>query len=184
MTSAPDESMRRSRAMGRGKTERRWACLGGKAFHVGLFACLVAACGGGDGASSGGDPLGGCGLPDPCALGKFTQGSNRELLPQDAATCMYTTLAAAKPAHLAVQFHDLTDTTWDFYSNGKDPAVIVETECELNGGPCSVKHVKRCDVKTAQLLDCSHGQGPTRVCGDPTNDWCQSSREVDQEACP
>jgi hypothetical protein len=156
----------------------RRTSLGGIALATAIF--VTPACG--DDGPSEGDPLG-CGLPRPCPVGEFTQGSKRELTPQDAATCIYTELSSAKPGHYTVQFRDLVIVTWDLYVNGPDPAVIVETECEIKG-PCTLKNVKRCMLKPAASLDCSKGQGPARVCGDPPHDWCSSSREIEHETCP
>jgi hypothetical protein len=149
---------------------------------------LVAACGSSSPSGpSADDPLG-CNLPTPCAMGSFGQGS-RELAPQNAAVCMYDALAdeiaGGKPVHLTVQFKDTAIDTWDLYVNGSDPAVIVETQCEFDG-PCSTKSIKRCVLKPASGFDCSKGTGPARVCGDPANDWCTSTREIDPATatCP
>jgi hypothetical protein len=131
------------------------------------------------GGPSADDPLG-CGLPATCAMTELRQGS-QELQTQDAAVCQYQTIVAGKVAHMRVHFVDVTDITWDVYTNGVDPAVLVETECEING-PCSQKAVKRCTFQTPTLLDCSHGTGPARVCGAPI-EWCGTSRDVDP-TCP
>ena len=125
------------------------------------------------------DPLG-CGLPSPCATTELRQGS-LELTTQDAAVCQYQTIVGAKPAHLRLHFLDVTDITWDVYTNGTDPAVVVETECEIKG-PCTQKSVKRCIFQSPTNLDCSHGTGPSRVCGSPV-EWCATSRDVDP-VCP
>jgi hypothetical protein len=111
---------------------------------------------------------------------ELRQGS-QELSTQDAAVCQYQAIIAKKPAHLALHFLDVTDITWDVYMNGVDPAVVVETECEIKG-PCTQKSVKRCIFATPANLDCSHGTGPARVCGSPV-DWCSTSRDV-QPTCP
>ena len=151
---------------------------------VGVGLAAATACGSSSSSGpSADDPLG-CNLPTPCAMGSFGQGS-RELAPQDAATCMYGALASGKPVHLAVQFKDTAIDTWDLYVNGTDPAVVVQTLCEFNG-PCTTKSIKRCVLKPATGFDCSKGTGAARVCGDPTNDWCTSTREIDPDTatCP
>jgi hypothetical protein len=145
------------------------------------LALLVVACGSSATgvAPSPQDPLG-CGLPVPCSTTELRQGS-QELSPQDASACQYQTLIANKPAHVALHFRDTTDITWDVYMNGTDPAVVVETECEING-PCTQKSVKRSVIQVPQYLDCSHGTGPPRVCGSPV-EWCSTSRDV-TPVCP
>jgi hypothetical protein len=152
-----------------------------RATRLAVFVLWLSACSGEPrpGGASPGDPLG-CGLPSPCATTELRQGS-QELSTQDAAVCQYQTIVTGKPAHLTVHFLDVTDITWDVYTNGVDPAVLVETECEIKG-PCSQKAVKRCVFQQPTYLDCSHGTGPSRVCGAPI-EWCSTSRDVDP-VCP
>jgi len=131
------------------------------------------------GGPSADDPLA-CGQPSPCPTTELRQGS-LELQTQDAAACQYQSIVSGKPAHLRVHFLDITDITWDLYTNGVDPAVLVETECEIKG-PCTQKSVKRCIFQQPTYLDCSHGTGPARVCGSPI-EWCGTSRDV-EPVCP
>jgi hypothetical protein len=151
---------------------------------IALVAILLVACSSSSTTTSGppgspSDPLG-CGLPSPCDTGVITTTST-EMSTLQTAQCIYTALAAAKPTHLVVELSDVVDSFWDFYWNGTDPAVIVETRCEIKG-PCSQQSVKRCALEPASQIDCSHGSGPSRVCNAPIN-WCSSSADV-QPVCP
>ena len=142
-----------------------------------VTSVLAIGCGGGFDEEDG--PLG-CELPEPCALATLPE-QGLELDSRAAAECIYDVLVSGEDAHLQVELIPTSETYWDIYIRGDEPAVVVSQRCEYDG-PCEEPEARRCTWDAPEHLDCSNEDGPPRVCGSPV-DWCNTSSAI-EPTCP